>query len=221
MSTPQVLIHQITFLRHAQSIANQGRIVQGQQNSPLSDLGIQQAQALGKYWTSEGITFDHIVCSPLQRARMTVELAIDKNIEIELDEQWKERNYGNAEGMDYETFRHTLNANSDRSPYTPVFETGESDWDLYLRASSAIQKILRRPCGHYLVVTHGGILNAALHSILGLSPSTSGGRSIMRTSNTGSAHVRYNRTWMVLSLNDTRHLASKFFTPTKKKANKK
>lgn len=213
MSTAHDYVHQITFLRHAETIANQGRIVQGQQNSPLSDLGIQQAKAVGKYWAAEGITFDHIVCSPLQRARMTVELAFGKDIEIELDDQWKERRFGEAEGMDYDSFRRTISAHTDRSPYTPVFETGESDWDLFLRASSAIQDILRRPSGHTLVVTHGGILNAALHSILGLSPSASGSRSIMRTSNTGSTHVRHNRIWMILSMNDTRHLASRFFDP--------
>ena len=215
MSVPQTEVHRITFLRHAQSIANQGRIVQGQQNSPLSELGIRQARALGKYWAAEGITFDHILCSPLQRARMTVEVAFAGNMDIEFVEQWKERRYGKAEGMDYATFRQTLNENSNRSPYSPVFETGESDWDLYLRASSAVQKILRRPSARYLIVTHGGILNAALHSILGLSPSTRGGHSIMRTSNTGSAHLRYDHTWMVLSLNDTRHLGSKFFSPRK------
>ena len=213
MRTAQDLIHQITFLRHAETIANQGRIVQGQQNSPLSDLGIQQAKAVGKYWAAEGITFDHIVCSPLQRARMTVELAFGKNIETELDDQWVERRFGKAEGMDYDSFRRTISAHTDRSPYTPVFETGESDWDLFLRASSAIQDILRRPSAHTLVVTHGGILNAALHSILGLSPSAPASRSIMRTSNTGSTHVQHNRTWMILSMNDTRHLASRFFAP--------
>src|SRR3989304_4016564 len=56
------------------------------------------------------------------------------------------------------------------APYEPVFRSGESEWDLYLRAAGAVQSLVRRPPGAYLVVSHGAILNAALRSILGIPP---------------------------------------------------
>jgi broad specificity phosphatase PhoE len=55
-------------------------------------------------------------------------------------------------------------------PYQAVGETGESQWELYLRAGRAVQNLLKNPPGRYLVVSHGGILNLAFYAILGIAP---------------------------------------------------
>jgi broad specificity phosphatase PhoE len=204
--------HEMIFLRHGRSIANQEHLVQGQQDSPLSETGVEQVRALATLWKSEGVNFDHIISSPLERAAMTARIIAETiKAEIEPNESWMERRYGNAEGMKYSEFRELLNKNPRPSPYKSAFGTGESEWDLFLRASSAIQELLKRPPGHYLVVSHGGILNAALQSILGVSPSSPIVRTIIRFDNTGHTKVTYDdftQMWRINYTNDRRHLIS-------------
>jgi 2,3-bisphosphoglycerate-dependent phosphoglycerate mutase len=56
------------------------------------------------------------------------------------------------------------------TPYTRMGETGESRLEVFLRAGRAIQAILDRQPGKYLVVSHGGILNMAMYSLLSITP---------------------------------------------------
>jgi len=41
---------------------------------PLSNHGLQQAAAVGRFFRDQGIRLDHVFCSPLLRARQTVEI---------------------------------------------------------------------------------------------------------------------------------------------------
>lgn len=58
------------FLRH-------GEALDGAQypdhERPLSNHGLQQAAGVGRFFHEQGIRFDHVFCSPLLRARQTVE----------------------------------------------------------------------------------------------------------------------------------------------------
>jgi 2,3-bisphosphoglycerate-dependent phosphoglycerate mutase len=78
------------------------------------------------------------------------------------------------------------------TPYDHFGETGESRMELYLRAGKAIQDLVDRGPGCYLVVSHGGILNMALYSILGipLHADSQGPRFIF--GNTGFCRLTYN-----------------------------
>ncbi|MEI6710902.1 MAG: phosphoglycerate mutase family protein [bacterium] len=63
------------FLRHGQTLANLNGNFAGQKdNSPLTDLGIQQAKDAAKAWKQQNIQLDKIVSSPLIRARKTAEI---------------------------------------------------------------------------------------------------------------------------------------------------
>jgi len=53
----------------------------------------------------------------------------------------------------------------------PLAAVRVSRWELYLRAGRAIQHILDRSPGRYLVAAHGGVLNMALYAILGIPSS--------------------------------------------------
>jgi 2,3-bisphosphoglycerate-dependent phosphoglycerate mutase len=94
------------------------------------------------------------------------------------------------------------------TPYTHFGETGESRWELYLRAGRAIQHILDRSLGHYLVVAHGGVLNMALYAILGIPvQADSGGPRFMFHNTTFTTFIyeteRHN--WRMLNFDDRRH----------------
>jgi len=167
------MTHHITFLRHGQSVANHDGIIQGHLDYPLSDQGRQQAEERGEAWAMERRTFDLIISSPLQRASQTAAiLAARLSLPIEVDPAWRERQLGNAQGTSVQAFLAAARTRPVTPPFSPVHGDGEGTWELYVRAAAAVQGIVRRPPGRYLVVSHGGILNAALRAILGLAPTT-------------------------------------------------
>jgi len=61
----------------------------GEGDPPLTELGHAQARAIGEYLTGQGV--DHIVSSPMVRARQTGEpLAESLGLDIEFDDDLKE-----------------------------------------------------------------------------------------------------------------------------------
>lgn len=166
------MTHRIFLLRHGLSTANQSRIRQGQLDYPLADEGRHQVRGLVAYWQAEGRRFDAIISSPLRRAHETAQIIAQAlGTEIELDDRWMERHAGHVQGLpldqtaDYYTDHPAPNA------YQGVFGDGESLIDLHLRAAQALQTLLQRPGGDYLVVAHGAVLGAAVRAAVGLIPS--------------------------------------------------
>ena len=202
--------HRITVLRHGVTTANVESVIQGQLDYPLSEAGVAQARALAAAWRRAGARFDAIISSPLVRARRTAEIIAEAlGVAFEVDEAWQERRLGEAEGRPGdETFALLEHP---PAPYEPVFRSGESEWDLYLRAAGAVQSLVRRPPGAYLVVSHGAILNAALRSILGIPPRGRAWPTRFVFDNTGYAVLEYepeSARWSLERLNETSHLRS-------------
>lgn len=65
------------LMRHGQTLFNVRRKVQGVCDSPLTPLGIKQAQVAATYFKREHITFDHAYASTSERACDTLELVCD------------------------------------------------------------------------------------------------------------------------------------------------
>lgn len=204
-------VYALTLLRHGQSQGNISRIPQGQTDLPLTDLGRQQAEALAKRWAAEGRSFDRIVCSPLLRAKATVEIvAAALQTPVDYDPIWMERDVGQLSDLDQETLaRHYANPDS-RSPYHDAFgRDGEGQWALYLRAAEALHKLMNMEAGAYLVVSHGGLLNALMYAILGFAPPAFATGPRFFFDNTGFAELSYEadfHRWALLRFNDTAHL---------------
>ena len=161
--------HFVTFLRHGESVGNQENRFQGQADFPLTDKGREQARALASHWQSEGVTFNQCFASPLMRARETAEIvSAALKVPLEVDPLWMEMDNGRLAGLrDDEIDWDEPNF---LTPYTRLGETGESRLEVFLRAGRGIQSILDRTPGRYLVVSHGGILNMAMYSILSIAP---------------------------------------------------
>jgi len=93
-------------------------------------------------------------------------------------------------------------------PYQSIGETGESQWQLYLRAGAAVQSLLKRPAGCYLVISHGGLLNMVFYAILGITPHANFHGPRFRFRNTAFATLTYtpdDHKWAVLGVNDRLH----------------
>jgi broad specificity phosphatase PhoE len=204
------MTHTITLLRHGLSVANESGVVQGQLDYPLSDVGKAQAADLAEYWSSQGRRFDVIVSSPLLRARQTAEIVGARlSVPIEFDPRLMERHMGEAQGLPGDEFDRLRKNDARPSPYEPMFDSGESYWDLHRRAGDALQDMVRRQPGEYLVVSHGALLNALLRGLLGVAPygKTRSARFVFE--NTGFARVQYmadTARWRIETLNATPHL---------------
>ncbi len=161
--------YEITLLRHGESIGNAQERLQGRADYPLTEAGRAQVQALAERWRRAGARFDAGITSPLLRARQTAEIMAEAlGLSFEVDPLWVERDVGSLAGLDAEQVAEQLGERPFRSPYEAFGGEGESDWELFLRAGQAVDQLLRRPPGKYLVVSHGGLLNKVLYAILGI-----------------------------------------------------
>ncbi len=199
----------ITLLRHGESIGNAEERWQGQSDYPLNDHGRSQAQALAQRWVSERIVFDLIITSPLERARETAEIigsALD--VKVESEPLWLERNVGEIAGLTPADLRERYPQPSFINPFEALASDGEGDWELFLRAGQALHVLLKRSPGNYLVVSHGGILNLAMHAVVGITPHANFSGPRFRFSNSGFARLVYTpdkHRWAIDALNDHAH----------------
>lgn len=201
--------YHITLLRHAESVGNLHKYHQGQVDYPLTDVGEKQAMALAERWQQEAKQFDLVITSTLSRARQTAEIIANQlNLPIEAEDVWIERNNGKIGGLKTDEADKKHPRPPFITPYMNIGETGESQWELYLRAGHAVQSLMNRPPGNYLVVSHGAILNMIIYAILGITPQADFQGPRFRFPNTAFATVIYKpdtHTWYLTGLNDRQH----------------
>jgi broad specificity phosphatase PhoE len=188
-----MITHDIMLLRHGESTGNLERRIQGQIDYPLSDLGREQVSELASRWRDEGLSFDIIITSTLQRAIQTAQI-IAQIIPTPIEENpiWMERNFGSLEGVLLEdALAHDPNLDF-FLPFNRIGGNGESQVDLYGRALKALQEITYRPPGRYLVVSHGSIMNKALYVILGITPQGNYNSPIFPFGNTANFKIGYS-----------------------------
>jgi len=201
--------YHVTFLRHGESVGNAQDRFQGHADFPLTGKGRTQARSLADRWQVEGVTFDQCIASPLLRACQTAEIiCATLKIPLQVDPDWMEINNGLVSGLTPDEAAQVAPRPDFMTPYTHFGGTGESRWELYLRAGRAIQHILDRSPGRYLVAAHGGVLNMALYAILGIPVQADSGGPRFMFHNTTFATFTYDperHTWRMLHFDDHRH----------------
>lgn len=205
----------LTFLRHAESRGNAEGYYQGQKDFALTKRGKDQVRRLVSRWQADGTRMDKVITSPLLRAKDTAEMVCQAlDCPLVVDDAWRERDMGLLTGVKRGNSEKVVPKPDFFTPYDNMGVTGEGNWELYLRAGKAIHKILQQEPARYLIVSHGGILNQALHVVLGITPQASGQGVHFRFVNTAFATVYYNpaqHKWVVWGLNDFTHLAVRDF----------
>ena len=204
--------YSFVFLRHGESLGNTENYFQGRSDTLLTEKGQRQVQMLVERWSDEKKSFDKIISSPLSRARITAEaIGTALGVPVEIDPVWVERDTGKLTQVDR---NHTDDLPFFHDFYTPfdqMGETGEGDWDLYLRACAGIRSLVSQPPGSYLVVSHGGLLNQVMRAISGVMPQPNTMGVQFRFDNTGFTTVTYDPSsyrWTITCMNDTHHLES-------------
>jgi broad specificity phosphatase PhoE len=88
----------IAFVRHGQTGLNRGGRLQGRIDAPLSELGLRQADALGRGFETEPVV--RVCSSPLQRACDTAAaIAGAHGLDVVVDERLVELDYGEWDGL--------------------------------------------------------------------------------------------------------------------------
>ena len=88
----------IYLMRHGQTLFNVQKRIQGWSDSPLTEVGIEQAKQAGNYLRKLGLTFNSLYCSTAERASDTLELVTGRTVYKRL-KGLKEMNFGAYEGQ--------------------------------------------------------------------------------------------------------------------------
>lgn len=186
---------------------------QGQADFPLTDNGRAQASALAEHWRDEAVSFEHVFSSPLLRARETAEIIVDVlSVPLVFDPELAEIDNGLLSGLTHEEGSQAAPRPAFMTPYSHFGRTGESRWELYLRAGRCIQRFVDLAPARYLVVSHGGILNMMMYAALNIPPQAdfSGPRFMFH--NTTYATLVYEadqHSWQLVNFDSRRHWQEK------------
>jgi broad specificity phosphatase PhoE len=197
----------LLLVRHGQSTWNQDRRIQGQLDPPLSDVGRRQAEQLGQRLA--GREFAGFYSSDLKRAAETAQLVSEAlNIAPKPMPELREIYLGQWEGLRTEDLAHRFPeawASWAEEPNWDLVPGGEGSVAFEARVGQALDALFRRhPQGDVLVVTHGGVIQIALHHVVGRP-----GRGIFpfRIQNASvSVLERRNGRVVVSGVNDIGHL---------------
>lgn len=195
----------IFFLRHGRSSGDDEGVHEGRYDAALTETGRAQAQARAFGWQEQGIRFDCIIASTLMRAYDTAKIvALSLSAPLETDANWMEMDNRPLAGLPFDVAETQYPRPHFRNPYEPFYGVGESVWEIHVRAIKAVESVVRRGKGCYLVVAHGGILNAALRHIVGAPPPLNGQHGIwFALGDTGYAKAVYDPTkheWLLEEL---------------------
>jgi uncharacterized phosphatase len=149
----------IYFVRHGETEWNRERRIQGRTDIPLNETGRIQAQETGRLLATRH--WDVIVASPLIRALETAtiiasELRMPKP---QVMEELAERNYGVAEGLNYEQIKRQF-------PHDGPIPGRESRDEVTDRVVPAIVALAEQhPEQSIIVVSHCGVIRSVLMNV--------------------------------------------------------
>jgi broad specificity phosphatase PhoE len=162
----------IILIRHGQTTSNAARLLVGQSDPALTELGERQARALRPYLVS----VKEVWTSPLQRARSTATLAVP-NLEAIVKDPFIEVNYGSLDGQplslvseeQWRAFEHDHNT---------AFGDGESlasvDQRVHLELGALLadqSSLMHNATEHLAIVSHMSPIKSAMTWALGVSGS--------------------------------------------------
>ena len=144
------------LLRHGQTPNSVEKRYAGLSDVPLTEIGVQQAAAAGKRLASAGLTA--IVTSPLLRAvRTAEEVAAATGAPVEVDEGFRETDFGAWDGLTFAEVRERWPAELTAWLADPAVAPpgGESLADAETRVTRALRRVVAGHQGQtVLIVSH-------------------------------------------------------------------
>lgn len=160
----------LLIVRHGQTVWNTQHRMQGQQDSPLTELGRELARRLAV--RLEGVHIDGILTSPLPRAQDTARiLAGACRAPVSVDDRLMELGLGRWEGEDMRTMEARYPIHFDwfwQNPNRYMELRGGETYDALLSRTADFLRDMRAREGTYLAVTHAVALRALRQNALGI-----------------------------------------------------
>jgi probable phosphoglycerate mutase len=195
------------LVRHGETAWNVEGRIQGHLDIPLNSLGVAQAEALGERLVRE--RFDAIYSSDLMRAFHTARPTVrDPDRSIIKDQRLRERHLGTLQGLtgdeaatqQPDAWKAFKSRDADLA-----LDGGESLGEFFHRVVVFVEDILDEHAGgRVLVVTHGGVLDAAYRHATGMPLSAARDFPIYNASVNVISHD--SGRWKIESWGDVSHL---------------
>jgi broad specificity phosphatase PhoE len=195
----------LLLVRHGQSAGNASRIIQGQYDAPLTNLGRRQAEAVAERLATAGAS--RLYASTLSRAWNTAEpIGRLTGLEAQPLDEWQEYCWGEAQGR---TWSDAIALWGQGDP--PTLEwgqghvPGEEGEDAFAsRIAEAFTTLLERHVDDLaIVVTHGGVIIQVVKHVFAVG----GYRPVSTPTNTAVSTFTIERGVPVIAAyNDASHL---------------
>lgn len=151
---------QIITIQHTQSIHHTNGMVGSWTDWDLSELGIQQAEAIGENLAKQ-VTGKKLVLysSDLLRARHTAQI-VGRHLGVEpiLRTQLRERNLGKCVGKSVQWLRENIEV-QEKSIDDRMFSDAESRRDEWNRLAPFFEEIMSGEDENIIIVSHGDLLS--------------------------------------------------------------
>jgi probable phosphoglycerate mutase len=199
---------QIFLVRHGETLWNSEGRIQGHLDSPLTQNGLAQANALALHFFKSQ-NFAALYSSDLGRAYETARCISEKNgLPVLVDPRLRERNFGIFQGV---VKRELKTKYPDESSYYKALDAnyvipgGESFKQLSERCINCLEELAQKYLGkRILVVAHGGVLVSLFKHTLGISPDAP--RRFLSLNSSINVFSYQNKTWMLEVWGDLSHL---------------
>jgi probable phosphoglycerate mutase len=199
---------ELILIRHGETSWNRERRMQGQLDTPLSELGVAQARATGTRLANHA--FSALYSSDLKRAYDTASaIARATGKPIIAERALRERAFGIFEGLtaaEIETKYPRENARFAARDPEFVVPGGESARGFYERAVACMEHIAARHPGEcVVVVTHGLVLDSMYRAARGMPIEPRREAPLYNASL--NTYRREPAGWVEVSWGDVTHLA--------------
>jgi 2,3-bisphosphoglycerate-dependent phosphoglycerate mutase len=202
-------VTRVILVRHGQTAWNDGARFQGHLDSPLTDTGIQQAEALGRRLASEQIAA--IYSSDLGRALQTAEIIARRTkLSVKSDARLRERSLGIFEGLTRtevpNRFPEEWQRYISRDP-DYIVPGGQSARGHFAAGLECLEELIERHRGErIIVVTHGGLVQGMFRHVTGVPFEAARRFSLQNAAYNVLQHD--GREWSVVTWGDVAHFAN-------------
>lgn len=150
------------IIRHGQTEGNAAKRLQGREDNPLNEVGVEQAREAGARLARAGVRFAHVYTSPLSRAVRTAEI-VAPSVARTVDERLIEMDYGPYEGMSLDDPAPEVLAFFRDFAHTPAPEGMEQLQEVVGRMGSLVEDLREAASSEdVLLSTHAIAMKGAL-----------------------------------------------------------
>jgi len=164
---------ELILVRHGETVWNVEKIYRGRADVDLDEVGIKQAELLGKYLSNWEL--EAIYSSPLKRALATANIiARYHKIGVYIADGLVDFDYGEWQSLPEQEVRRSYPALLDKwhnNPHEVRMPGGESLADVRERAAGIVDDVLSKYEGSVVLASHRVVNKVLICSLLGLDNS--------------------------------------------------